>query len=85
MSYVKQIDIAAPLDRVWTAWTNQADAEKWLASRANVIFEEGGAYELFWNEDPKRDSTLGCKLIAIKPKESLTGLAPVTRPGPKRH
>ena len=71
MSYLKKVDIAAHLESVWTIWTNQKDAEKWLAPRANVIFEEGGAYGFFWNDDPKRDSTLGCKLLRIEPKQLL--------------
>ncbi len=64
MSYVKEIDIAAPLDKVWAAWTTKAETERWLAPRANVVFSEGGAYEFFWDENPERDSTLGCTLCS---------------------
>ncbi len=71
MSYGKEIDIAAPLDRVWAAWASRENAEKWLAPRANVVFEKGGAYEFFWDEDPNRDSTLGCKLLGIEPGQLL--------------
>lgn len=71
MSYIREIDIAAPLERVWKAWTSTEEAEQWLSPKANVVFKEGGEYEFFWDEDPKCDSTLGCKLLAIEPQRSL--------------
>ena len=71
MACVRHIDIAAPLDQVWGAWTTKAATERWLAPGANVDFAEGGAYEFFWDEDPKRDSTLGCKLLSIQPQRLL--------------
>jgi len=71
MGYIKEIGIAAPIQRVWTAWTSRAETERWLAPRANIAFKEGGVYEFFWDENPEKDSTLGCKLLAIKPKQLL--------------
>jgi uncharacterized protein YndB with AHSA1/START domain len=71
MGYIREVEISAPVDRVWNAWTSSEEAQKWLAPRANVFFEKGGEYEFFWNEDPEIDSTLGCKLLAINPGERL--------------
>ena len=72
MSYLREIVINAPLVNVWSLWTNQADIKEWLAPRANIMFEEGGSYEFFWDEDPESDSTLGCKLLTIEPGKLLT-------------
>ena len=71
MSYTKHVEITAPVQRVWQAWTNQTETQRWLAPRSHVDFVEGGAYEFFWDEDPKRDSTLGCKILSIQLHERL--------------
>ena len=60
-----------PIEKVWNAWTSKEQTESWLAPGANIQFEEGGPYEFFWNENPEVDSTLGCKLLSIKPHQYL--------------
>jgi len=67
MSYTKQVDINAPLAKVWKAWTTSEEAQAWLAPRAHINFEQDGDYEFFWNDNPEKDSTLGCKLLVIVP------------------
>jgi uncharacterized protein YndB with AHSA1/START domain len=71
MGYSKEIEIEAQVERVWNAWLDKQETEKWLAPRANIRFEVGGEYEFFWNEDPGIDSTIGCKLLKIEQHKFL--------------
>ena len=71
MAYIRSIDISAPLERVWNAWTEGAAMQEWLAPKARVEFSEGGSYEFFWDDDPATDSTLGCKLESIDAQRAL--------------
>lgn len=71
MSYTKTIQISAPLNKVWQAWTSAEHTKHWLAPRANIEFICGGAFEFFWHDNPERDSTLGCKLLEIEPERHL--------------
>ncbi len=52
--YMKQIEqtytIAAPLAKVWQAFTDAATAEKWGAGPAKVEAIEGGAFS-YWDGD----------------------------------
>lgn len=69
---VIEIEVGAPVDRVWRAWTEPNDLTAWLSVRANIRLEVGGPYELFWEPDyPERNSTLGCKITAMCLNESL--------------
>ncbi len=71
MSYRLEIEIQSSIEKIWNAWTSKAEAEKWLSPRANIEFVVGGKYEFFWNENPKIDSTLGCKIKTIFPAKYL--------------
>lgn len=45
---------------------------QWLTAAANVDRGVGGRYELFWMpDDPKNNSTMGCKITAWAPGELL--------------
>ncbi|HNV68481.1 MAG TPA: hypothetical protein PKO06_02205, partial [Candidatus Ozemobacteraceae bacterium] len=47
--------------------------ESWLAPKANVAPQVGGAYELFWDlNDLENDSTIGCCLTGFEPKRFLS-------------
>jgi uncharacterized protein YndB with AHSA1/START domain len=62
------VDVPAPRDHVWEAFTTAAGLAGWLCLRARVEPEIGGAYELFWDPDeshPERDSTLGCTVLSL--------------------
>jgi uncharacterized protein YndB with AHSA1/START domain len=62
----------APLDRVWTAWTDPKQLCPWFALRANVVPKRGEAYELFWDlAHPELKSTLGCRITFIQPQRWL--------------
>lgn len=71
MGYTQTVDVDAAVGRVWKAWTGREATEKWLAPKANVKFRKGGAWEFFWSDDPKKDSTLGCKILGIEPERLL--------------
>jgi uncharacterized protein YndB with AHSA1/START domain len=63
---------SASPERLWRAWTEEAELTAWLAARARVTLEAGGPYELFWEpEHPERNSTLGCRLTAVEPHRRL--------------
>lgn len=69
-----QVELAAPLDRVWHAWSTAEGLAAWLCLRASVEATVGGAYELFWNPDasrPESDSTIGCRILALDPPRLL--------------
>ena len=70
MSYSKSIQIDVRIEDVWKAWTDSESTAKWLAPKANVDFRPGGAWEFFWSDDPKKDSTLGCVILEVE-QESL--------------
>jgi uncharacterized protein YndB with AHSA1/START domain len=60
--------IGAPLERVWQALVDPAQAGTWFAAKANIDPELGGAYELFWRPGtPESQSTIGCRITAIAP------------------
>ncbi|MBW2736425.1 MAG: SRPBCC domain-containing protein, partial [Deltaproteobacteria bacterium] len=66
MAYQCSVEIKAQSAEVWRLWASKANLEKWLAPQANVELREGGPWELFWDEDPQRDSTLGCTLLTVE-------------------
>lgn len=69
---VIEIEVGAPVDRVWQAWTESNDLAAWLTARANIRAEVGGQYELFWEPaHPERNSTLGCTIISMRVNEIL--------------
>jgi uncharacterized protein YndB with AHSA1/START domain len=46
--------------------------ETWLTNSAEVQPVPGGKYELFWNiADRENDSTIGCRITAIRPPSLL--------------
>jgi len=72
MGYQKEIEIAASIDKVWKAWTSEKETSSWLAQKSRVVFEEGKPYEFFWDDDPEKDSTIGCKLLKIDDRKGLS-------------
>lgn len=71
MGYRHTVELKAAVETAWKAWSSREALERWLAPKANVSFIEGGAWEFFWNRDPKKDSTLGCKILKIEPGKRL--------------
>lgn len=71
MGYIHTVEIKTAVAIAWQAWMSRDALERWLAPKANVLFREGGAWEFFWDQDPKKDSTLGCKILKIEPERLL--------------
>ena len=69
MGYIRQVDIDVPIDRVWQAWTDRHELERWLAERANVRCEPGGAFELFWQR--ANLNTVGSRIAALEAPRRL--------------
>ena len=64
--------LPAPPERVWAALVDPSQAGTWLAAKANIVPEPGGAHELFWlPDDPDHQSTIGCRITAIAPPRYL--------------
>ena len=67
MGYIREIEIAAAPQRVWTSLTSTDEVTRWLAPRAQVDATPGGAYELFWDEN----SCARGRVSSIAPGEQL--------------
>jgi len=66
------IILGCSLNKAFELFTLNKHLEKWLTQVADVEPKMGGKYELFWNpEDRENDSTIGCKILAIAPKQFL--------------
>lgn len=68
------IEQTFPLDKqtMWTKWTDPSQLKSWLCGEAHTGTKPGELYELYWEpEHPDRNSTKGCKLLALKEGELL--------------
>ncbi len=58
--------------RAFKLFTQNKHLEAWLTVKAKVEPKVGGKFELFWNpKHPRYDSTIGCKVTAIKTPKLL--------------
>lgn len=71
MGYIREMEIQAPVERVWEMFTTTAEVTRWLAPRANVRFEVGGPFELFWADTSDVSSTTGCRVRSLTPREGF--------------
>lgn len=68
-----QVLIDKTPDKVFEAWVVPDLLERWLARKAVVRAEVGGAYELYWDlKNPAINNTLGCRITAIVPNAELS-------------
>jgi uncharacterized protein YndB with AHSA1/START domain len=58
MDLTYKIDLAAPRDMIWDAWTRPEHLASWLCSRATVDPVVGGAYDLCWKDLSTRGQIL---------------------------
>ena len=68
------VDVKAPLDSVWYAWTTKEGLENFFAPQANVDLKPGGLYEIFF-EPGKPAGERGADdmhIMAIEPKRFLS-------------
>ena len=65
--------MARPLGWSWTAWTTPEQLSIFLAPRANVDLERGGAFELFFNEDAGTEErgTRGGVILELENEHTL--------------
>ncbi|MEQ9308618.1 MAG: SRPBCC domain-containing protein [Balneolaceae bacterium] len=63
---VQSVVLNVSMEEAFTYFTNNQRIEEWLTTKADVLPEVGGKYELFWNpETPEDNSTIRCKVLAI--------------------
>lgn len=43
-----EIDLEAPIEDVWAAWTTEEGARAWFAPECRIDLLPGGAYEMYW-------------------------------------
>lgn len=74
-SLTREIEVGAPPDVVWAAWTsNEGLATWWGPPASNVDLRIGGSFEILFSlEQPEglRGSE-GCRILAYVPGESLS-------------
>lgn len=73
-SLVKEVEVAAPPTKVWSAWTsNEGIAEWWGPDASNVELRIGGPFEILFSlEAPEgQRGSEGCKVLAYVPGEAL--------------
>ncbi len=67
-----RVQLPVPPLTIWQMWTNPEQVSTWLAASATIEPRLGGAFELFWDETPEHNSTLGCTVTAIEPYTRLS-------------
>lgn len=67
------INLKCDQQKAFEMFTVNKHLEKWLTTAADVEPRVGGKFELFWNpEDKENDSTIGCRVTAIRPNRFLS-------------
>jgi uncharacterized protein YndB with AHSA1/START domain len=61
------------IQHAFKMFTDNAMLESWLSTKAEVVPELGGKYELFWDlENKEINSTLGCRVTGIEEKSFIS-------------
>jgi uncharacterized protein YndB with AHSA1/START domain len=70
----KEVVVAAPIDRVWWAWTTSEGMASWWAKQSWIDLRIEGPYELYFLLDQPRGSQGGesCRILSYLPKEMLS-------------
>lgn len=69
----RSLKLNCDVHQAFEMFTVNEKLESWLTELADVEPKLGGSYELFWNPDDKRyDSTIGCRITAIKEDKFLS-------------
>ena len=70
----KRVEVAAPIDQVWDAWTTDAGLRRWLVDDSHVGLRVGGPYEWYFLTDAPRGSqgSEGCQVIGFQAPTMLT-------------
>lgn len=69
-----EIDVEAPIERVWEAWTTAAGARTFFAPATRVEARPGGAYEMLFDPDaaPGSRGSEGAVILALQPPRMLS-------------
>lgn len=68
-----QVTPQLPISDVWEGLIRPEHLEKWFAPRVHLEPYEGGAFELFWDEEiPPKNSTQGCRILLYKDQAEFT-------------
>lgn len=69
-----QVDVPAPLEAVWQAWTTEAGVRTFFAPAARIDLRPGGAYELLFDLDAEAglQGSEGAVLLAVQPMAMLS-------------
>lgn len=69
-----RVDVAAPIDVVWSAWTEGDRIREWFAPGSHIELRPLGAYEIFFNPDgaPGERGAEGNLLLALQAPEMLS-------------
>ena len=67
MDIHKQVEIEAPIEDVWRAWTTREGVVTFFAPEARITLEEGGPYELLFmlEAEPGSQGSEGCIIEAL--------------------
>jgi uncharacterized protein YndB with AHSA1/START domain len=84
----QEIELHAPVQRVWDAWTTPAGIEAFFAPACKVELRPGGAYEIYFDLDgaPGERGGEGNVILALEPPHllSFTWNAPPSMPAIRR-
>jgi PTH1 family peptidyl-tRNA hydrolase len=67
----KSVRVPAPREEVFDAWTTVEGARTFFAPDASIELKPGGAYELYWDEQPGDRGSEGCKVLAYRRPQFL--------------
>ena len=85
----KETVTSRPLTDVWNVWTTNEGVTSFLAPKANIVLEDQGLYELFFDPGAAFGfrGTEGCKILAVNQMKllSVEWKAPPQFPNVRRH
>ena len=70
----KEVQVNAPVEKVWDAWTTDNGAVTFFAPKARIKLALGGPYEMYFNLEAPKGSrgSEGCKVLSFLPMEMFS-------------
>jgi uncharacterized protein YndB with AHSA1/START domain len=70
----KEVTVAAPIERVWWAWTTSEGMASWWAKKSWIELRIGGPWELYFETTRPRgwQGSEGCRILSYRPPEMLS-------------
>lgn len=71
---VHEVEVNAPVDRVWHAWTTNDGAKAFFSPNVNIDLRVGGPYEIYFDmtQEPGMRGAEGCHVLSFLPKRMLS-------------